>query len=340
MKFNLKNLKTASIMIIALMTSCIVGCGKTASIEPSQTKSQPDSYLSITLSDEEAGQLKTNFYTYDIQSQKLNGVAQIPITAQYPLGVVDEKLHTVFCTERDARGDDQLVEIDLKTGKVKWLTNNIFAINYMIPVNNEIVMVAQLRGQQQIGLCSFNLSSGSLNVWDKNNPDIFAQSLTFNPFTNKLYATVYSWRERIHISGKASEELSSVVLPPVNDIIEYTADGTKVKQLFSVQEQIGTFVVSSQSDKAILRSAPSVFATKDLYLINLQTGNRTVLSIPGYSPTGDVFFSTDNNGIYFAGFNVKTQVNGIYYYDFASKKVRTIFARPNSFLNNFALYKK
>lgn len=323
------------------MVLFIIGCGTRASPpQPQpQTKPQADYYLSITLSDEQSGQFKTHFYTYDIPSQKLNKVADIPLTAQYPLGVVDEKLHAVFCAERDSRGDDQLVEIDLKTGKVKWLTHNIFAINYMIPVDHEIAMVAQLRGQRQIGLCSFDLSSGTFKVWDKDNPDMYAQSLTLNPLTDRLYATVYSWNERIHLSDQATADHTSDVKPPVNDIIEYSADGTKVKQLFSVQEQIGTFVVSPKSDKAILRSAPYVFATKQLYLINLHTGKRTELLIPGYAPNGDVFFSPGGNGIYFAGFDLKTQESGLFYYAFASKKVRTILERPNSFVNNFAVYR-
>lgn len=339
---------------LALAVICVMslsGCGMTngngtkhtsATVSPASNEIAASSspYLSITLSNKVGSKFVTHFFVYNIKTKKIDEVAQIPMTAQYPLGAVDESNHTLYCSERDSTGSDQLVAINLASGKTKTLTHNVFAINYLIPIGNKIVMAAQLKGSRQITLCSYDLKSRVLNVWNKKDHDTFVQSLTMDPYTNKLYATLYSWKERLEKSNNATKEHSLVVLPPINHVMEYSSNGQKVKELFSVEEQVGTFVVSNEGERAMLRSAPHVFQTKKLYSIDLKTGKKVVLSIPNYIPSGDVFFRPDDQGIFFIAYkaNDPSQSNGLYYYDFNTKQVSTILSKPNSFINNFALY--
>lgn len=305
------------------------------------------SYLSITLSDKVEDNFVTHFFVYDTRSKSIEEVGHIPMTAQYPLGVVDVAKNVLYCSKRDSQGCDQLFRINLSDNKEEKLTENLYAINYMIPIDNKIIMATKLKGTTNIGLASYDLKSEVLDIWNKADKDTCVQSLTLNPYTKKIYASLYSWKERLEKSKKASKAKSPIVIPPVNHIIEYDQDGTRIQELFSTEEQIGTFVVSNKGDRAILRSASEVFKKKELYLIDLKTGKREILNIPNYSPIGDVFFKQDDQGIFFTAFpssyteyeqnNSQPISNGLYYYDFGTSQVQTILAKPNSFINNFSL---
>ncbi|RFB31892.1 hypothetical protein DZB91_18555 [Brevibacillus sp. VP] len=70
-----------------------------------------------------------------------------------------------------------------------------------------------------------------------------------------------------------------------------------------------------------------------------KTGKRTKLDLP-ISSRSDVYLSHDAKGIYYLGSTSKKDFNkgrGIYYYDFATKKIQPIFLQENGFINNFML---
>ncbi|WP_052947812.1 hypothetical protein [Aneurinibacillus tyrosinisolvens] len=108
----------------------------------SYTSLKPDRspYLSITLTSQKDGKFTTQFFTYNLTSKVITEVGQVPMTAQYPLGVVDRNNNVLYYSERDSTGSDQLVEYDLNLKKKEQLTTNLSAINHMIPVDNKIFM--------------------------------------------------------------------------------------------------------------------------------------------------------------------------------------------------------
>ncbi|MBA4533035.1 hypothetical protein E1B06_18150 [Brevibacillus laterosporus] len=70
-----------------------------------------------------------------------------------------------------------------------------------------------------------------------------------------------------------------------------------------------------------------------------KTGERRKLDLP-ISSRSDVYLSHDAKGIYYLGSTSKQDANkgrGIYYYDFATKKIEPVFLQENGFINNFML---
>ncbi|MED0709824.1 hypothetical protein [Aneurinibacillus aneurinilyticus] len=117
------------------------------------------------------------------------------MTAQYPLGAIDRTNHTLYYSECDSTGADQLVKFDLKTKQKEQLTTQLFAINRMIPVDKKIILSTSPKCQRNIPLATYDLQSKKLSLWDEKDHDTSDRSLTLNPFTGKLYASLYSEKE-------------------------------------------------------------------------------------------------------------------------------------------------
>ena len=301
-------------------------------------------YLSITMTtQEENGELLIHFLTYDIASKEIKEAAQVPMTAQYSLGVIDKRHNSLYFAERDTSGSDQLVKIDLKNNNKEKLTKSLYAINYIIPSNNKIIVAAQKHETRNVELVTYEPDAKKLILWDKNDHDTCVQSLTFNPHSKKLYASLFSFQESLDKIQQYEQEQAEHLKPPVFRIVEYSTDGKQLRTLLTIEEYVMTFAVSEDETKAVLRSAPMVFSPRQVYLIDLETGERQPLTIKNYDAFEHIYFSPDNKGLYLTAIakaNIEEEggvPNGLYYYDFETKQMERIFAQPNGYVNNFML---
>lgn len=331
-------IKVMTLFIIAITLS---GCSNLHGSTDNAPKTSTSPYLSITLTDKD---LMMHFFKYDINSKTITEETQVPMTAQYPLCAVDLKNNVVYYSERDSTKCDQLVKLDLNNNQKEQLTDNLFAISYIIPVENKIVLAGlkkddMKKGYRYIELFSYDLESKTLTSWwDENDHDTSVRSLMFNPYTQRFYASLYSSNEKRQKSHKAEQEQTPDVVPPVHRIVEYDINGCLLREIYRAEEQIVQFAVSTDGEEALLKSAPMVFEKRDLYLFNLKTGAKELLSIDNGTYAGmeleHVFFAPDQKGIYFTS---SGSPNGLYYYDFETKQVQEIFSRENGYINNFLL---
>lgn len=221
------------------------------------------------------------------------------------------------------------------------LTKDLFAINHIIPTDNQIILSASPKKQNNIPLIAYELQYKKLNIWHKNDYDTSIQALTFNPFTQKIYAAFYSHKERLEKSKKADLEQTQNVAPPVHTVIEYNTRGEALREIYKSEEMVTLFSVSKDTDFALIRTAPMVFAERKLYLLNLKTGKKELLKTSDYGAIEHAFFSPDNKGFFFtARKRVKNQdgtPNSLYYYDLQTGRVNEIFSKQGSYINNFML---
>lgn len=178
-----KSNKLIYILVIFLVVS-VTGCQN----KPEEI-SASGKYISYTVTAENDDKsLEMITFAYDLDDDSNIGVSKMEYNAQYPLTAYDKKNNKVYYSSRidDA---DNLFELDLKTGGTKQLTDSLFAINYIIPVDNELYLVAVENGVRAMGL--FKLVNNKLErilddvdafVWKVNyNPDL--QTLVFNTYS-------------------------------------------------------------------------------------------------------------------------------------------------------------
>lgn len=92
----------------------------------------------------------------------MSKVFQFDYTAQYPLGFYDKTNQLVYYTQRvgtDKNYGDQIFVRDLKSKKSSRLTDNLFAVNYVIPSGDQLFFVANVKGEQVIRLGSIHLKT-------------------------------------------------------------------------------------------------------------------------------------------------------------------------------------
>jgi hypothetical protein len=317
------------------------------SLEHVQDAQAVSSYLSLTATDKKG---ENHFYVYRFNQNSIEELAKTPDTAQYPLGAIDLKNQVLYYAERDATGSDQLVKLNLKTRQKEKLTTNIFAINYMIPLDNQVILAAALKGKRSVQLASFDLEKKTLIPWfDENDDDTCVENVTFNPFTHKLYAALYSLKERDANVHYAEKYQTGDVVPAKYQIVEYDLKHLTSKQIYSGEEMIVNFSVSKDGKWAIMRSAPMMFQDRQLYLFNMLTGKKEQLTLQGdIAGITGAFFAPDGKSLFVLGVSKAEEKfthsldqasppNGLYRYDLETKTLTRVFAEPEQYINNFQL---
>ncbi|QDX90952.1 hypothetical protein EEL30_00270 (plasmid) [Brevibacillus laterosporus] len=323
----------------------------TTTVPPSATNAvehNNSDYFSLTLTNKQS---ENHFYIYDIDTKIIKEVAKTPDTAQYPLGAVDLNTKSLYYSERDSTGSDQLVKLDLATKKKEKLTTNLFAINYIIPVGNQIIVAAAEKTKSSVQLASYDLQTKKLLFWvPPDDDDTAVEHLMYNPFTKKLYATLYSTQERRSLSRKAAKEQAPDVDAATHRVVEYDMNrGEQIKQreLYKAKEVIRLFSVSTNTEVALIKSGSKVFQEKQLYLYYFHSGKKELLVIPELSTIEEAYFTPDKQGLFIKG-SPKTTLNnndvtvdgapnGLYYYDFKTRKITKIYSKSDSYINNFIL---
>lgn len=104
-----------------------------------------DLYISaVATTDSDDGMLRSTVYVIDGSSDELRTIAVPPYRAQYPLAVFDESTGLVYYAN-NVDGGDQLFQYDPKSQKTKQLTSDFYAINYILPIPEDVAVVAAPR---------------------------------------------------------------------------------------------------------------------------------------------------------------------------------------------------
>ena len=152
-------------------------------------------YLSITLSmedeksDTESGIIIAN-YIYDLKSDNIEKVETvIDYSSQYPLAVYNKYSNTIYYSERvynENKYGDQLFSFNITTNEKEQLTDNLFAINYIIPTTNGIYIAAVKIGMNEIQVMYYSLNDKKL-VESNVDSGLFFELLTYDPISGGVF---------------------------------------------------------------------------------------------------------------------------------------------------------
>ncbi|ERM16163.1 hypothetical protein [Brevibacillus laterosporus] len=350
----MKKILTTFILVVSVaINACTPNTSTTntstvPSSDSNAEKHNQSEYFSLTVTNK---QNENHFYTYDIDAKTIKEMAKTPDTAQYPLGSVDLNAKSLYYSERDSTGSDQLVKLDLATKKKEKLTTNLFAINYIIPVGNQIIIAAAEKTKSAVQLASYNLQTKKLSFWvPPNDDDTSVKHLMYNPYTKKLYATLYSNQEDETLTRKAAKEQAPDIDAATHRVVEYDmnqGEQKKPRELYKAKEVIRLFSVSTNTEVALIKSGSKVFKEKQMYLFYFDSGKKEPLVIPELSTIEEAYFAPDKQGLFIKG-NLKTTLknnditddgppNGLFYFDLKTHKINEIYSKPDSYINNFIL---
>ncbi|WP_346836017.1 hypothetical protein [Paenibacillus polymyxa] len=308
-------------------------------------QNQMPPYLSLTATDKTG---HNHYYTYQILGGSIKEAAVLKDTAQYPLGVVDLNKDDIFYAEREA-GSDQLFQYNMNTKQSMKLTSHLFAINYMIPVKDQVLLAAASQEKNSVQIYSFDLKNNKLVPWfSSSDDDTSVQTMALDSLGKFLYVTLFSADERRMNVRAAEKAQADDVVPAKHRVLKFDLKGNLITEVLSSNDKITEVAISPDSKSVVIKSSDRVFKPRKLTLVDLRTKQEEPLKITNISSIDKICFSPNNKGIYFTGVPKEEEKNThsvteagppnqLYYYEFKTKKLEKLFSKPDQYINNFIL---
>ncbi|KZE66702.1 hypothetical protein AV545_03510 [Paenibacillus jamilae] len=346
-----------SLLVPALLSSCSPSSTPPAESAVSQKDQSGEKtalagqgqYLSMTYTENVNGKnadqgMVMRVMTYDISSKKLTKLSDVPYTSQYPLSVVSLPDHKIYYSADVGDKGDQLFSYDLNTKKNEQLTDNLFAINDIVPTapDGPLVLVAVKKGERILKTMFYNKTTRTMQIMhDENQDDTTTWSITYNPAKKTIYSSQYSGRE--HEKQRVlSNQTQTVMVPPDNKVTEINSVTKQERSIITLKKERISSMSSSNDKLLLVTTTPTNPDNPEYSLVDIATGKRTKIKLPIFSRQF-VYMSPDGKGVYYLGSaseKNEDEGRGVYYYDFTSKTQTPIFIQKEGFINNFMLLNK
>lgn len=298
-----------------LFSIFLCGCSRKENIN--------DYYISYTLTKQVGEDLKSEVHYYDLADGTDKIITELPYTAQYPLTVYDKVKEKVYYTSK-VKNCDQVFEYDIKTKNHKQLTDSLSAINYIIPYEDTLLIIAVPKGSNMITLQPFLYKDNTLTdiAWDKDfNVSTLFYDLQSSDFILSGYSSSEDWR-RIE-----NQDKKEYIAPP-NYIYHLEKDG---KQKSKIYETNNGNINSIAANEDYIYTTNDI--NEDIVKIDKRKGELSeTIEVPSYR----LFYVTNDELMYYYS------NDEIYTYDLNSKK-KTILCTiktETSAINNAIVLKK
>ena len=332
------------------MLLCLCGCQR--DVPHSKTGTQTDAgssspYLSITVSayndgaTEESG-VVTTVYSLDLESNKVEKVWAFENTSQYPLATYSRHDNSVYYTQRvenDETGKgDQLFSKNLSTGEILQMSEELFGVNYIVPLDaDRIVYVAAEKQSHILSVFLYNKKTKRTTTADLPD-DMSIQRLSYNTLTGRLIGSGRYEMEERAAADASNQGMGQRFIPPDYYIYDFTDFDnihllykTENRQLERLASDADGHIIFTQTDTD--RAWGAVFSTH-WYDVEENT-LKTLENLDASLYIGEFLFCTENNW-YFIGVD-ESDCRGIYAYDLSTKATRLLFTSEDGWINNFLL---
>ena len=300
------------------------------------TEQKYNGYLSFTTTEESP---MTDFYLaegivhkIDLKSKEVSEVFQYHHTAMYPLGVYDEQTNCVYYSKElsdisSAKEglNDQIFVHDFTTNTDTMLTDDLIAVNDMIPIDENTVFFLGARRDGLLALGKVNPKTKEVQYWKEPAP-LTTRAICVDRAQKRVYAAVFDDDEEyasLRTNGPA----------PSYTLCSYDYDLSDCREILRVENK-EIYGVCSLNGKVFYTTLEwehenPIFSNQ---LIDVDTGE--VLWEAAQHFSRGRCFSEDGKGIYcFLDGENETdeksgaQASGIYYFDFETQEYTPVFTK-------------
>ncbi|MWV46338.1 hypothetical protein GRF59_22295 [Paenibacillus sp. HJL G12] len=313
----------------------------TGTVEEKSTMSVSP-YLSITYTEYVNGKNTDNGMVirsmiYDLITKETKTLANIPYTSQTPLSVISKAENKVYYSAGEGNKGDQLFSYDLTSHKEEKLTNNLFAINYIVPTSfkGELVLAAVKKNEGNLKTIFLSKQMNSLNFLHDTDTDTNTWCLTYNDKNKSIYTAEYSEKAQFEARELAGKKQKPTV-PPDYIINEINTETLKEREVIRLQNEQVISLASSDDQLFVVTSRYYNRGENEYNFVNIQTGKRTKLKLPIIAASSTAI-TQDDSELYYLGGPSGIDKRGIYVFDFKSQKSVPIFIQGDGFINEFSL---
>lgn len=294
------------------------------------------SYTAVEHTSSEIG-LEAIVCEFNLQDKAKTEIFRFPVNAMYALGVYDRASNSVFYAkesenntfERKHTGD-QIYCYDFNSGKDSKLTENLLAVNYILPVDNFVFfLAATLENPNSLVVGKIDLSSGNIQYWDET---VTASSrlLSIDREQKRLYVAIYDTKEE----DAALSTNYGVV--PTHTIYSYNYDledrkkilqkeNMRIRALY-VKDNFMLYTV--QNGLTLQESSYTLTQAVDLDSMDVVFETSDIFSQEGC-------FAADAAGVY--SFSRIGDFDGISYFDFSTQEYTPAVTERNRDIVNFQM---
>ena len=327
-------MKTNKIIIVLLIAAAVVLGTVFLSMRGREIQGP---YLTITeteTTDEEADEMISNCYTYEIGKERLKKQGEVSNTAGYPLTLYSTKKGKVLYIAYSGNGD-QLYQSAKR--KAEQMTDQFCGFNHMFQCQDQLFMAAKYLEHYCIEPVMLDLTSNEITqlLIDKSD-DTFTWSTSCDPKNNRIVFSCYSdseMRAKLDFFD-GDPERKEYPGNPKSKIYLYYIEKGELKQVFDTSEYLYGIAVD---DKNIYYSAGksslSPKGENQLMRVSIKTGEEELVPCP-ISITGDM--AVWNNELYCVGW--MGDQRGCYRFHLKTGAIKEIYSAPeNGFLNGMSM---
>ena len=260
-------------------------------------------------------------YEYDIQKRYNKKLVEIPITADYPVGIYDKNRNKIYYSNNFKLGDaDNLFEYDLKTKRIKQLTFGKFLFNDLFIYKDTLYMNTAREYATVTQPARMDLNTNKITYLNPEDDDTWCFSLSYNYDTKKLLSLTAS--DAVMRTSKVCTETH--IRPKA--IYMMDLDFGNYTNVFSTDDyeirstrQLDNNRILMTFDPQMGCSAPRKM--KMLYLDSKKTEN---LDIPGIYEVHSFYPRNKGTGMFFTALDDERNL-GFYYYDFNTKALDNLY---------------
>lgn len=295
-------------------------------------------YLSLTSSEQvKEDEVSVVNQVYDFETDSTKTSEPYTLTSQYSLAVYDQKDNAILYTVKDSGGkNDQVFKYDIKSKKTEQLTDFLWGINYIIPRENDYIVVGVPFESKILSLYSIDRKTKKaehIAIPDEKHDDMSVWQVAYIPQTGDVVIQTYSDSEQYKLTDKwnsSSEDHQGkdLIIP----FYHYIYRDHKVKYLFEEDMPQSFGLVSN--GKQILIAINSQENGDSLLKYDLEQSKLE--KVEKVNGLGRVFY-LDNASQYLYAFN-----NGIVRKDINTGKEEWLDStfKDSGYYNNFILLRK
>jgi hypothetical protein len=264
-------------------------------------------------------------YQYDITDKVNTKLAEIPITADYPVGIYDKDKNKIYYSNNHKSGEaDNLFEYDLETKKSTQLTFGKFLFNDIFIYGDKLYLNVAREFCTVTQSAVMDLKTNEITYLNPDDDDTWYFSLSYNYSTKKLLSLTTS--DTVMRSKKVCTQTH--IRPKT--IYMMDLDFGNYTDVFSTDEYEIALIRQLDKNRILMTYDPQMASPeprrmKILYLDSKKTEN---LDIPGIYEFHS-FYPRDNaEGMFFTALNDNREI-GFYYYDFNTKELENLYNDMN-----------
>lgn len=334
-------------ILISMVMIVTIIC--TASLIFFTKKNNDGLYLSVLVTSYETNEtMIMNVNCLDVANKLVEEVADIKYTSQYPLSVYDKKHDIVYYSARvddnNTKGD-QLFSYDIQRKKTEQLTTDIYAINYIYPVNDAVYLIVAMKGTHHLTLAKYEIGTKKLLVYDSLGKWNF-ELMTYDVHSGKIFATACLTEEQNKALDDANKTGAKYIAPNYT-LFEFTDDFYNPVILMQTDKKLIRRMASRPDGKMFITLADSIPEWDPdycSYILDTNTKKLTqAFNIDEVMFVSEFFYYLDDDrNVYFIGVDKDDDksIRGLYRFNLDNHQLELIMPTDEGFMNSCFVFSK